>query len=154
MKVRVVDGGRDLEAFIDLPYRLHAADPLWVPPLRMDTRALDARLARLAEDRTGVLAVVGILGSTEFGTLDPIDEIADAVSAELPISVLLLIVVAVVMTVIARKTRFGRYIFATGGNPDAAIQSGINVRRNTILTYVLASLAVAIAAFKEVRGLD
>lgn len=43
MKVRVVDGGRDLNAFIDLPYRLHAADPLWAPPLRIDTRS---RLSR------------------------------------------------------------------------------------------------------------
>ena len=43
MKVRVVDGGQDLNAFIDLPYRLHAADPLWVPPLRIDTRS---RLSR------------------------------------------------------------------------------------------------------------
>jgi GNAT superfamily N-acetyltransferase len=43
VKVRVVDGGSDLNAFIDLPYRLHANDPLWVPPLRMDIRA---RLSR------------------------------------------------------------------------------------------------------------
>ena len=43
MKVRAVDRGRDLNAFIDLPYRLHADDPLWAPPLRIDTRA---RLSR------------------------------------------------------------------------------------------------------------
>ena len=43
MKVRAVDGNRDLNAFIDLPYRLHADDPLWAPPLRIDTRA---RLSR------------------------------------------------------------------------------------------------------------
>ena len=34
-----------------------------------------------------------------------------------PISIVLLITVAIVMTVIARRTRFGRYIFATGGQP-------------------------------------
>jgi len=43
VKVRVVDRGRDLKAFIDLPYRLHADDPLWAPPLRIDIRA---RLSR------------------------------------------------------------------------------------------------------------
>ena len=55
----------------------------------------------------------------------------------LPISVLILIVVAVVMTVVARKTRFGRYIFATGGNPDAAELSGINTRWLTVKVFAL-----------------
>ena len=32
----------------------------------------------------------------------------------------ILLVVAIVMTVVATRTRFGRYVFATGGNPDAA----------------------------------
>jgi GNAT superfamily N-acetyltransferase len=38
VKVRAVQRGRDLNAFIDLPYRLHADDPLWAPPLRKDIR--------------------------------------------------------------------------------------------------------------------
>jgi GNAT superfamily N-acetyltransferase len=43
VKVRAVDGSRDLNAFIDLPYRLHAGDSLWAPPLRIDMRT---RLSR------------------------------------------------------------------------------------------------------------
>ncbi|MCW3068528.1 MAG: hypothetical protein JWL67_1153 [Solirubrobacterales bacterium] len=38
VEVRAVSGGRDLSAFIDLPYRLHANHPLWVPPLRLERR--------------------------------------------------------------------------------------------------------------------
>jgi len=38
MEVRLVRNARELRAFIDLPYRLHAADPNWVPPLRIDMR--------------------------------------------------------------------------------------------------------------------
>lgn len=34
--VRPVASKRDLAAFIDLPYRLHARDPIWVPPLRLE----------------------------------------------------------------------------------------------------------------------
>lgn len=41
--MRRVESRRDLQHFIDLPYRLHARDPLWVPPLRMD---LDTILSR------------------------------------------------------------------------------------------------------------
>ncbi len=64
----------------------------------------------------------------------------------LPISVLILIIVAVAMTVIARKTRFGRYIFATGGNPDAATLSGINTRLLTVKIFALMGFLCALAA--------
>jgi len=64
----------------------------------------------------------------------------------LPISVLLLIGIAAIMTVIARRTRFGRYIFATGGNPDAAELSGINTRMLTVKIFALMGALCAVAA--------
>jgi D-xylose transport system permease protein len=64
----------------------------------------------------------------------------------LPISVLILISVAVVMTLVARKTRLGRYIFAAGGNPDAAELSGINTRFLTVKIFALMGFLCALAA--------
>ncbi len=64
----------------------------------------------------------------------------------LPISVLILIAVGVLMTVVARKTTFGRYIFATGGNPDAAELSGINTRVLTVKIFALMGFLCALAA--------
>ena len=64
----------------------------------------------------------------------------------LPISVLILVVIVVVMTLIARKTRFGRYIFAAGGNPDAAELSGINTRMLTVKIFTLMGVLCAISA--------
>jgi D-xylose transport system permease protein len=64
----------------------------------------------------------------------------------LPISVLLLIIVAIVMTVVARRTRFGRYVFATGGNPDAAELSGINTRMLTVKVFALMGFLCALSA--------
>lgn len=64
----------------------------------------------------------------------------------LPISVLLLIVVAIVMTVIARRTSLGRYIFATGGNPQAAELSGINTRLLTVKVFAIMGALCAISA--------
>ncbi|WP_417688701.1 sugar ABC transporter permease [Roseibium sp.] len=68
----------------------------------------------------------------------------------IPYSVLLLIAVAVAMTVVAQRTRLGRYIFATGGNPDAAELSGINTRFLTVKVFALmgglCALAGAVAA--------
>src|SRR4029077_3771827 len=43
--------------------------------------------------------------------------------------VLIMIGVTLVMTIIATRRRFGRYVFAIGGNPEAAELGGINVRR-------------------------
>mgnify|MGYP001114604663 FL=1 len=64
----------------------------------------------------------------------------------IPISVLLLIVVTVVMTVVATKTRLGRYIFATGGNPEAAELSGINTRMLTVKVFAIMGFLCALSA--------
>jgi D-xylose transport system permease protein len=64
----------------------------------------------------------------------------------LPISVLILIAVAVVMTVIARKTRFGRYVYAAGGNPDAATLSGIDTRWLTVKVFALLGFLCGLSA--------
>lgn len=63
----------------------------------------------------------------------------------LPISVLILILVAVAMTVVARKTTFGRYIFAAGGNPDAAELSGINTKALIVKIFALMGFLCALA---------
>ncbi|SIS57887.1 sugar ABC transporter permease [Phaeovulum vinaykumarii] len=64
----------------------------------------------------------------------------------LPISVLMLIVVAVAMTILARRTRLGRYIFAAGGNPDAAELSGINTRMLTVKVFALMGFLCGLSA--------
>ncbi|HTZ88651.1 MAG TPA: hypothetical protein VMB05_18460 [Solirubrobacteraceae bacterium] len=38
VEIRAVSGGRDLKRFIDLPFRLHANHPRWVPPLKLERR--------------------------------------------------------------------------------------------------------------------
>lgn len=63
-----------------------------------------------------------------------------------PISVLVVLAVTICMTIVAKKTRFGRYIFAMGGNPDAAELSGINTRLLTVKVFALMGGLTAIAA--------
>jgi len=63
----------------------------------------------------------------------------------IPYSVLVLIAVAIIMTVIALRTRLGRYIFATGGNPDAAELSGINTRLLTVKIFAMVGVLSALA---------
>ncbi len=43
VQVAPVSGGRELKAFIDLPFRLHANHPQWVPPLKLERRLFMSR---------------------------------------------------------------------------------------------------------------
>lgn len=60
--------------------------------------------------------------------------------------VLILIAVAIFMTILMTRTRFGRYVFAIGGNPEAAALSGINTRAMTVKIFTLMGALAGIAA--------
>lgn len=60
--------------------------------------------------------------------------------------VLIMIVVAILMTILMTRTRFGRYVFAIGGNPEAATLSGINTRAMTVKIFALMGGLAGIAA--------
>ncbi|WP_340119650.1 sugar ABC transporter permease [Pelagibius sp. 7325] len=64
----------------------------------------------------------------------------------IPVPVLILLAVVVFMTFAARFTKFGRYVFAMGGNPEAAALSGINVKRTTVMIFMVMGVLCAIAA--------
>ena len=63
-----------------------------------------------------------------------------------PFPIVLLIGVTLTMTWMATRRRFGRYVYAYGGNPDAAELGGINTRLTILKTYVLMGILCAIAA--------
>jgi D-xylose transport system permease protein len=68
--------------------------------------------------------------------------------------VLIMIGVALAMTFVATRRRFGRYVFAIGGNPEAAELGGINVRRTIMQTYVVMGILVAISAAIQTARLN
>ncbi|MBT2303939.1 ABC transporter permease [Variovorax paradoxus] len=72
----------------------------------------------------------------------------------IPIPVLIWAVVAVVLSFIVHRTRFGRYVFAMGGNPDAAALVGIPVKRVTMLLFALLAVLVTVAAIVSIARLN
>jgi D-xylose transport system permease protein len=68
--------------------------------------------------------------------------------------VVILIAVTLVMNYIARRRRFGRYVYAYGGNPEAAELGGINTRRTVTLTFVLMGILCAISAAIQTARLN
>lgn len=70
------------------------------------------------------------------------------------IPVLIALGVGIVMTFIASRTAFGRYIYATGGNPEAADLAGINTKFITMTMFSLMGALTAISASISSARLD
>lgn len=64
----------------------------------------------------------------------------------IPIPVLILVGLAIAVSLLLNKTRFGRYVFAMGGNLEAAERAGINVKRMTVWVFVLMGALVGVSA--------
>lgn len=71
-----------------------------------------------------------------------------------PIPVLIWGAVALFMSFLVHRTRFGRYIYAMGGNPDAAALVGIPVRKVTMLLFLLLSVLITIASIIAISRLN
>ncbi|HEY6040053.1 MAG TPA: inner-membrane translocator [Kofleriaceae bacterium] len=63
----------------------------------------------------------------------------------IPVQVLIAGTVALWGIFVTKRTRFGRHLYAIGGNPDAARLSGIDVKRATIAAYVIVGVLTAVA---------
>lgn len=75
---------------------------------------------------------------------------------KIPFPVIIMIVLFVLYGILLSRTRFGRHVYAIGGNREAAIHSGINVKRILTIIYVnnavLAAIAGIILAARMLSG--
>ncbi len=72
----------------------------------------------------------------------------------IPIPVLIWGVVVMVMAFIVNRTRFGRYVYAIGGNPEAALLVGIPVKKVMLKLFLLLAVLVTVAAVVSVSRLN
>ena len=102
----------------------------------------------------GTLGMYGVARGTGFlaagGTTVPINnpwlfEMGNGKLLGVPIPILITAVLVLAMHYVLSQTRFGQYTYAIGGNRMAAIRSGINVRRHTVLIYLIAAGAAGVA---------
>jgi methyl-galactoside transport system permease protein len=66
-----------------------------------------------------------------------------------PYIVIIAVVVAAIIWVLHNKTRFGKNIYAIGGNPEAAKVSGVPVAKNLIIVYTIAGALYGLAGMLE-----
>jgi len=68
--------------------------------------------------------------------------------------VVIMLAVTLVVTFLATRRRFGRYVYAIGGNPEASALAGINVRGTIMLTFALMGALAAISAAVQTARLN
>jgi inositol transport system permease protein len=66
---------------------------------------------------------------------------------DVPVPVIVFILFAIIAHVALRYTRYGRQVYAVGGNPEAARLSGLNVRRVVLSVYVITGFCAGLGAF-------
>lgn len=64
----------------------------------------------------------------------------------IPTMVIIMFVIIIISLIIMEKTKFGRRVYAIGGNREASLFSGIDVKYYKFLTYVISGLTMAITA--------
>lgn len=123
--------------------------------LRRSRRKYSAAMAPAWADAVKVLitcaAILGFV-AVVCAYPDPSANIEGAPEGTVPpgkgiaVPVLILIAVAAVLHIVATRTRFGRYVFAYGGNPEAALLSGLPTKRVLMMLFALMGALAAIAA--------
>jgi len=102
----------------------------------------------------GTLGMYGVTRGVAYllarGTTVPVNgsllaSIGNGSIGGFPTVVLLTIGIVLGMHYLLSLTRFGQHTYAIGGNVQAALRAGINVRNNTIALYILSSLSAACA---------
>ena len=68
--------------------------------------------------------------------------------------VVILIAVTIGMVYLSQRRRFGRYVYAIGGNPEAAELGGIDTRRTIMKTFVLMGVLCAVSAAIQTARLN
>lgn len=63
----------------------------------------------------------------------------------IPVIALIAFAVAVILAFVTKRTKLGRNIYALGGNRDSAWYSGINVRKHTLIVFIISGICSGIA---------
>lgn len=103
------------------------------------------------------MAATGLLcaGALGFAALMSAYRIGERAEGQgIPVPVLVWAAVIAAVSFIVKRTRFGRYVYAIGGNPEAAVLVGIPVRKVMLQLFMLLAVLVTVAAIVAVARLN
>jgi ribose transport system permease protein len=84
-------------------------------------------------------------GFGAVGGLDMLRTLANGNILGIPVPFLVLIGVSIIVYIVLHRSVYGRYLFATGQNAEAARYAGINTKRIIIVAYIVSGLLTAIS---------
>jgi putative xylitol transport system permease protein len=102
-----------------------------------------ATLATMAIARAAALVTTG--GSPVSGLNPSFQWIGSGNIGPVPVAVILFALVAGAFEFLLSRTRFGRHVYAVGGNDESAAKVGISVRRIKVVVYAISGITSAIA---------
>ena len=118
-----------------------AGTGLWLRDARKRRRGLETPPRSLTAMKIVLMAVAGIavvaicnVNRAHFGTIEGV-----------PYIIPIVLVVLAAWTVLLQRTRFGRYVYAIGGNPEAARRAGVSLPAVRTWGFVLSGLTAGIA---------
>jgi D-xylose transport system permease protein len=118
-----------------------AAVWVWLRDSRRRRSGLVAPPASLTALKIVVAAAAGVL----VVAICNVNRAHFGIIVGLPYLIPIVLVVLVAWTMLLDRTRFGRYVYAIGGNPEAARRAGISLPKIRTWCFVLASLTAGIA---------
>ena len=114
---------------------------LWLRDARKRRHGLEAPPPSLTATKIVLIAVAGIavvaicnVNRAHFGTIEGV-----------PFIIPIVLVVLAACTVLLQRTRFGRYVYAIGGNPEAARRAGVSLPGIRTWCFILSALISGIA---------
>jgi ribose transport system permease protein len=119
---------------------INAAATLW-----LGINSLIVTLAMLSVVR-GVAYMIAIGAVQNFHKIPAFRTLGNGFLGFIPWPVAIMLVVFIVAYIVLTRTTFGRYIYAVGGNPQAATLSGVRVKRVKTLAFVITGMAAALSA--------
>jgi D-xylose transport system permease protein len=98
----------------------------------------------IANPWMAVAKVIGVAVAA-FGTVAICNHaVVQGTTLGLPLAGVLVVIFLVVLTFLAKRTTFGRHVYAVGGNAEAARRAGINVPRIRVLVFMISSGMAAV----------
>lgn len=116
---------------------------------------LPSFIATLAVQNVGRGLAKVITGATPIAKLpDAIDIFGKGYLGPIPTSIIIMIVLYIVFSLLMRRSRFGRYLYAIGGNKEASYFAGINVKKYVMLAHTMAGLLSSFAGLMLMSRLN
>lgn len=121
---------------------LYALNLFWTMRVRLKA-GLRATPAGIVVAQVVLMAIIGGFIGYIFNLNRALNESAP-VQQGMPVIAVIMLILLIVLTFIAERTRFGRYVYAIGGNKEAARRAGIRVERIRVIVFMISSLMAGV----------